>query len=380
MRVYLDNAATTPLDPEVFEAMKPYLLDFYGNPSSTHAHGREARSALEKARKQIADLLNASPAEIFFTSGGTEADNTAIICGIEAHGIRHAVTSPLEHHAVLHTLKQLEHQGKIQLSLVNVEQHGNLDYAHLQALLHSHPHSFVSLMHGNNEIGNINDISRIGELCREFKSIFHSDTVQTLAHCRWSLNNLSVSSLVGSAHKFHGPKGVGLLYLKKGQKMSPLLHGGAQERNMRGGTENLYGIIGMAKALEIAYHHLDEHQKHFLTLKSTMIEALQEKIPGIRFNGESANLSQSLSTVLNVSLPPSESSDMLLFNLDLHQISASAGSACNSGSHLGSHVLQALPTESNRGSVRFSFSKYNSLEEIQYVVDTLAAIYAPARV
>ncbi|MDF9800528.1 cysteine desulfurase [Catalinimonas alkaloidigena] len=376
MQVYLDNAATTQLSPEVFKAMKPYMLEFYGNPSSTHAHGRATRSALEKARKKVADLLHGSPSEIFFTSGGTEADNTAIKCSIEALGITHAITSHLEHHAVLHTLQELAKKKIISLSYVDTDERGNIDLTHLRTLLEQNERSFVSIMHGNNEIGNLNDIELIGEICEAYDAIFHSDTVQTLAHYPHDLSKLKVHSIIGSAHKFHGPKGVGLLYLRKGHQITPFVHGGSQERNMRGGTENLYGIIGLAKALEIAYEGAEQHRNYILGLKKRMIEGLKEKVPGIAFNGESANLDKSLYTVLNVSLPPSEDTDMLLFNLDLHKISASGGSACSSGSNIGSHVLRALSSDPERGIIRFSFSKYNTQEEVDYVVDKLANMYA----
>jgi len=380
MRVYLDNAATTQLDPSVFEAMRPYMLEHYGNPSSTHAHGRATRSALEKARKQVADLLNASPAEIFFTSGGTEADNTAIRCSIETLNLRRAITSRLEHHAVLHTLEDLAARNVIQLYYVRTDERGNIDLTHLDQLLTHDETTLVSVMHGNNEIGNLNDLEQIGDICEAHQAVFHSDTVQTLAHYPHDLSKLKVHCMIGSAHKFHGPKGVGLLYLKKGHKMAPFIHGGSQERNMRGGTENIYGIIGMARALEIAYHGMEDHRSHVLALKKKMMQELTEKIPGVAFNGESANVDKSLYTVLSVSLPPSDETDMLLFNLDLHQISASGGSACNSGSNLGSHVLKALGTDAERGAVRFSFSKYNTMDEMHYVVDKLAEMYATVRV
>lgn len=374
MRVYLDNAATTQLDREVFDAMTPYMLDHYGNPSSIHAHGRETRSAIEKARKKVADLLHAAPSELFFTSGGTEADNTAIRCSIEAYNITHAITSRLEHHAVLHTLQELEKRGQITLSYVQTDEHGNIDLAHLEELLKTNKQSLVSLMHGNNEISNLTDIQAVGEICQYYDAIFHSDTVQTMAHYPHDLSQLKAHCIVGSAHKFHGPKGVGLLYIKKGHKICPLLHGGSQERNMRGGTENLYGIIGMAKALEIGYAHMEEHRKHITALKQRMIEGFSSKIPGVQFNGASASLDKSLYTVLNVSFPASAENDMLLFNLDIHKISASGGSACSSGAALGSHVLSALNADQSRGSVRFSFSKFNTEEEIDYVVDKISHI------
>ncbi len=390
--VYLDNAATTRLDPEVLEAMLPLLTEQFGNPSSIHSHGRTVRTAIEKARKTVASLLHTSPAEIFFTSGGTEADNTAIRSSIETYGLTHAITSPLEHHAVLHTLQHLAKQGIIRLSLVNVDAKGHIDLAHLEELLQTNrsvggaagspersrpARSLVSLMHGNNEIGNILNLNRVGELCREHNAIFHSDTVQTMGHFRHDLQQLPVDFIVGAGHKFHGPKGVGFLYVNAERvKIHPLVYGGSQERNMRGGTENVYGIVGLAKALEIAYRDMDAHKQHVTSLKRRMIERLREKMPEVQFNGDSADVENSLYTVLNVSLPASEMSDMLLFSLDIARISASGGSACSSGSNVGSHVLAALPgLDQARGYVRFSFGKYNTAGEIDYAVDTLVGLY-----
>jgi cysteine desulfurase len=376
MKVYLDNAATTPLDPEVFEAMKPFFLDHYGNPSSTHSHGRQVRSAIEYARKKVAELLHATPGEIFFTSGGTEADN-AILCGaVETHGITHVISTAIEHHAVSHTLQNMEKAGKIKLSQLSLDAHGHFDFAELETFLKAHPHSLVSLMHGNNEVATLNNIHQIGEMCEEFGAFFHTDTVQTMGHYRHDLSQLKVSALVGSAHKFHGPKGIGFMYINKKNKLNPFIHGGAQERNMRGGTENVYGIIGLAKALEIAYRDMEEHQRHITDLKRHMIEGLRQSIDGVMFNGDSANVEGSLYTVLNVSLPESEDNDMLLFTLDINGISASGGSACSSGATKGSHVLAALYPESKRGAVRFSFSRYTTREEIDYTIEKLAEQFA----
>lgn len=371
-RVYLDNAATTPLSPEVFETMKPYLLDHFGNPSSIHGHGRQVRSAIERARKTVAELLNTSPSEIFFTSGGTEADNTAICNTIDAYGIKHAISSPLEHHAVLHTLEHLEKQGKIALSLVRLDDKGHVDYADLERLMKQYPNSLISLMHANNEIGNLTDINRIAEMALEYNCIFHTDTVQTMGHYVHDLQLLKARCIVGAAHKFHGPKGVGFLYVNNEHKIHPFIHGGAQERNMRGGTENVYGIIGLAKALEICYEEMESHQKHIQNLKDRMINALCEQINGVAFNGDSDNADKSLYTVLNVSLPETYDSEMMLFNLDINGISASGGSACSSGSNIGSHVLTAIGTSPERPSVRFSFSKYNTADEVDFVVKKLA--------
>ncbi|MEO1051526.1 MAG: cysteine desulfurase family protein [Bacteroidota bacterium] len=375
MSVYFDNAATTAIDPDVFEAMKPFMLEYFGNPSSIHSHGRKVRSEIEFARKKIAELFNVTPGEIFFTSGGTEADNTVIYCSIETHGLKHAITSKIEHHAVLHTLQNLAAQGKIKLSYVNLDEKGHVDYDHLNELLKANERSLVSLMHANNEIGNISDIVRIGELCAEYDAIFHSDTVQTVGHYKHDLKSIKINSIVGSAHKFHGPKGIGFMYVRKDTKIHPFIHGGSQERNMRGGTENVYGIVGLAKALEIAYDHIEDHQKHIQGLKDRMISGLKDAIPGVGFNGDSANAEQSLYTVLNVCLPESSENEMLLFNLDLAGISASGGSACSSGASTGSHVLTGIQANPNKGAVRFSFSKYNTNEDIDYTVQKLTELY-----
>ena len=370
-RIYLDNAATTPIDKAVIEVMLPMMEMNFGNPSSIHGHGREVRSAIERARKTIAGLLNTSPAEIIFTSGGTEADNMAIVRSIEKFEITHAITSALEHHAVLHTLEYLVKKGKIKLSFVELDSKGHIELNHLEELLRDNPKTLVSLMHGNNEIGNLLDMDKVGQLCEDYGAIFHSDTVQTMGHYRHDLQQMKIDFLVGAAHKFHGPKGVGFLYISSKNKIQPLIHGGSQERNMRGGTENVYGIIGMAKALEIAYSGMDDHRQHVEGLKSRMISKLRQNIDDIIFNGDSDNLEKSLYTVLNIGFPPSDEGDMFLFNLDINKISASGGSACTSGSDIGSHVLTALNTPHDRPSVRFSFSKYNTVEEIDFVVDKL---------
>jgi cysteine desulfurase len=373
-RIYLDNAATTPIDKAVIEAMLPMMEMNFGNPSSIHGHGREVRSSVERARKNIAGLLNASPAEITFTSGGTEADNMAIVRSIEAFDITHAITSPIEHHAVLHTLEYLAKKGKIKLSFVELDAKGHVNLHHLEELLRDNPKTLVSLMHGNNEVGNLLDMAIVGQMCEDYGAIFHSDTVQTMGHYRHDLQQMKIDFLVGAAHKFHGPKGVGFLYINSKNKIQPLIHGGSQERNMRGGTENVYGIVGMAKALEIAYSGMDEHRQHIETLKERMITKLRQNIEDVQFNGDSDNLEKSLYTVLNVGFPPSDEGDMFIFNLDINKISVSGGSACTSGSDIGSHVLTALNVSSDRPSVRFSFSKYNTVDEIDFVVEKLVEL------
>ncbi|WOK06058.1 cysteine desulfurase family protein [Imperialibacter roseus] len=377
MRVYLDNAATTPLDKEVLEAMLPYLTEHFGNPSSIHGHGRLVRSAIERSRKKVAELLNTSPSEIFFTSGGTEADNTALTKSIEAYGLTHAITSKIEHHAVLHTLEYLHEQGKIDLTYVELDEKGHVSLDHLEAFLKDHPgKALVSLMHANNEIGNLNDIEKIGQLAKEYQAVFHTDTVQAVGHYRHDLQALNLNMMVGAAHKFHGPKGVGFLHINHNCKIHPFIHGGAQERNMRGGTENVPGIIGLAKALELAYEHMDEHRKHMESLKESMIRQLSANIEGITFNGDSANLNNSLYTVLSVSLPPNEDNDMLLFSLDIEGVSASGGSACSSGSNVGSHVLGALGVDPMRGNIRFSFSRFTTQQDIDFTVQKLTELVA----
>ena len=370
MRVYLDNAATTALDPLVLESMMPYLTTHFGNASSIHGHGRETRSAIEIARKKIADLLNTTAAELFFTSGGTEANNTAIIGAVEKHNIRHIITSRLEHHAVLHTVQYLEKQNRVTAHYVEVNELGVIDLIHLELLVKTHPNALVSLMHGNNEIGNILDLKKVGELCHNYKAFFQSDTVQTIGHYPLHLYSLPVDFIAGSAHKFHGPKGIGLLYLKSGSAIYPYMHGGAQERNMRGGTENTAAIVGMAKALELAYQRMEEDRVHITALKKYMIGELNG-IPGLLYNGESADTNKSLMHVLNVSLPPSENNEMLVMNLDIAKISASAGSACTSGTNIGSHVLEAIGAKDDWGYVRFSFGRNNTKEEIDYCIQTL---------
>lgn len=374
MRVYLDNAATTPLDPEVFEAMRPFMMEDFGNPSSTHSHGRKVRAAIESSRKKVAELLNCTPGEIIFTSGGTEADNAILRSAVATYDIKNIISSSIEHHAVTHTVEHLGKKG-IKTHMVKLDSNGHVDMDDLKNLLKNNPHAVVSLMHANNEIGNLLDIARVGELCTEYNAFFHSDTVQTVGHYRHDMKTLQVCGMTAAAHKFHGPKGIGFMYIRKDKKIHSFIHGGAQERNMRGGTENVYGIIGLAKALEIAYRDMDEHIHYIKGLKSRMIAKLKEQIPGVTFNGDSDNLERSLYTVLNISLPESDESDMLLFNLDLQGISASGGSACSSGATTGSHVLGNLYPDSKRGAVRFSFSKYNKPEEIDFAVNKLAELF-----
>lgn len=375
MPIFLDNAATTRIDPQVVDAMTDVLDRVYGNPSSTHSLGREARAEIEKARRKVASLIGASPAEVFFTSGGTEADNMAIVCAVRDLGVRHIITSPIEHHAVLHTVHAEQEGGRACASMVHLSNEGHIDLDHLEELLRLEGPTLVSLMHGNNEIGNLLDLHRVSTLCRQYGAFFHSDTVQTMAHYLMDLKTLDIDFIACSAHKFHGPKGVGFLYISPKVRVKALLHGGSQERNMRGGTENLYGIVGLAKALELAHEGMEQHRTHIQNLKTYMMRQLRTAIAGVQFNGDAEG--ESLYTVLNVSFPETPISEMLLFNLDIAGICASGGSACSSGSEVGSHVLSTLAPGSARPSVRFSFGKYNTVEDIDRAVFELARLLQP---
>ncbi|MBK9283483.1 MAG: cysteine desulfurase [Sphingobacteriaceae bacterium] len=369
-KIYLDNAATTPMDPEVLDAMLPYMKEDFGNPSSIHGFGRKTRAAIEVARKTVAKLLNASPAEIFFTSGGTEADNMAIVQSIETFGINHIITSKIEHHAVEHTIELLEKSGKVKVTWLKPDSKGNINLTELENALKNESRSLVSLMHANNEVGTLLPIQKVADLCEKYNAIFHSDTVQTMGHYKIDLKATKIHFLTCAAHKFHGPKGVGFLFMNQDYKLKPFIHGGAQERNMRGGTENLYGIVGLAKALEICFDEMEKHHKEIQALKTYMMNRLIAEIPGIEFNGET-DPDKSLYTVLNCRFPKHPDSEMLLFNLDIAGIAASGGSACSSGSNQGSHVLRAMGIDMERASVRFSFSKYSTKEEVDYVIDKL---------
>lgn len=368
-RIYLDNAATTPMDPEVVSTMLPFMTDHFGNPSSIYSYGRENRLAIEKARKSVASILGAHPSEIFFTSGGTESSNTAIIAAVRELKCKRIITSPIEHHATLHTCSYLTQLGEAELEYVAILPNGHVDLEDLREKLANSEHkTLVTLMHANNEIGNITDIEKVGELCAQYQAIFHADTVQTVGHFPINLSAIQVDFITGAAHKFHGPKGVGLMYINRKNKIHPLIHGGGQERNMRAGTENLYGIIGFAKALEIATDQHEQDKQHILGLKKYLKEQLLKEIPGVVFNGDPDG--DSLYTVLSVGFPQNDKTDMLLFNLDIRNICVSGGSACSSGANQGSHVITALKKEP-QATIRFSFSKYNKKEEIDTLLSNL---------
>lgn len=374
MNIYLDNAATTPIHPEVIKSMIAVMQDEFGNPSSIHAHGRKVRAIIEDARRTVAGIVGCAPGEIFFTSGGTEADNMAIRKSVEDFGVKHIITSAIEHHAVLHTAEELANTGKVTLHLVNLLKNGHIDIAHLEELLATNNNSLVSLMHANNEIGNLLNIEKVGSLCKQYNALFHCDTVQTIGHYKFNLKELNISFLACAAHKFNGPKGVGFIYINAANKIHPYITGGAQERNMRGGTENVYGIVGLATALQIANQTLDEKSSYILGLKNYMIAQLKQNIPGVSFNGDAEG--NALYTVLNVQFPETPVAEMLLYKLDIAGISASGGSACSSGSNKGSHVLAALNVNPANPCVRFSFGYQNTKEDIDQTVKTLTDIFS----
>ena len=372
-RIYFDNAATTSLDPAVLEAMMPYLTEKFGNPSSIYSYGRETRMAVEQARKSVAKNLGAKPSEIFFTSGGTESSNTILHAAIHDLGCKHIISSPIEHHATLHTVEHLAKIHNIKLSWVNILHNGHIDVEHLEQLLNTHEEkTIVSIMHANNEIGNMIDLYEIGALCKKNNAYFHSDTVQTVGHFPFNLRETPVDFITGAGHKFHGPKGVGILYINENIKINPLVYGGAQERNMRAGTENLYGIVGFAKALELASASYEKDSAYMQSLKQYMHDQLVQNIPGVSFNGDP--FGNSLYTLLSTNFPKTDKTDMLLFNLDIHHVCASGGSACSSGAQQGSHVIQALKKEGEITTVRFSFSKNNTRQEIDQVVKILTTL------
>jgi cysteine desulfurase len=372
-RIYFDNAATTSIDPQVLDAMMPYLTEKFGNPSSIYSYGREARMAIENARKSVAKILNAHPSEIFFTSGGTESSNTAITAAVRDLGCKHIVTSPIEHHATLHTVQHLESHGLVKVSYVKLLENGHIDLVDLEKIISSSTEkTLVTLMHANNEIGNLLDIDVVGNLCKKYNVIFHSDTVQTVGHFPFDLKNTNVHFITGSAHKFHGPKGIGLLYVSQKIKIKPHIHGGGQERNMRAGTENLYGIIGFAKALELSTEKYDKDSSYIRSLKYYMQDELKKNIPVVTFNGDVR--SKSLYTILSANFPLTEKSEMLLYNLDINHICVSGGSACTSGASQGSHVMQEINNDSNLVTVRFSFSKLNSKQEVDIVIKKLKTL------
>lgn len=374
MRVYLDNAATTPIAPEVVEAMLPVLKEGFGNPSSTHFYGRQSKAWIETSRRTIAKLLNCQPSEIIFTSGGTEADNMALFSSVHQMGVTHIITSEIEHHAIGHTAEAIAKSGDARISYVKVSKSGLVDLEDLERLLQTGEKTLVSLMHANNEIATLLPLKVVSEMCRKYDAYFHSDTVQTMGHYFLDLKELDMDFITCAAHKFHGPKGIGFLYINKNRKAEALIHGGSQERGLRGGTENVYGIVGLAKAMELAYEDLEGHQKHVQGLKTYMIDQLREIFEDIAFHGE-IDPEKSLYTVLNVCFPKTEKAGMLLFTLDLKGVAVSGGSACTSGAAKGSHVLEGIHADMSRPNVRFSFSRYTTKEEIDFALEQVKVVF-----
>jgi len=374
-QVYFDNAATTAIRPEVLERMIEVMREVPGNPSSTHAVGRKAKSIIEQARKTIAGYLHVTPAEIVFTSGGTEADNLIINSAVRDLGVRHIITSPIEHHAVIHVVEHLQLAYDIKVSHVNIKECGSVDLEHLAQLLEaSDEKTLISLMHINNEIGNMLDLETVAKLAKEHNALFHSDMVQSVGHFDLNLSEIPVDFIAAAAHKFHGPKGVGFAFLRKNSKIKSLIFGGGQERGSRAGTEPVHNIAGMETALIKAQEHLAEERAYIEEIKWYFKEQLEQHIPDVHFNGNCGDGSKSTYTLLNVCLPvPEDKALMLLFQLDLKGIACSKGSACQSGSDQGSHVLNAFLAKDklNKPSIRFSFSHENTKEEVDYVVATL---------
>ena len=369
-KIYLDNAATTPIDKEVIEVMHTSMQENFGNPSSTHQFGRFAKASVESARKNIAKHFNVSASEIIFTAGGTEADNLILHNAIINLDVKRIITSKVEHHAVLHTVKYLQKMHNINVDFVDIDANGDVDLNHLEQLLEENQieKCLVSLMYVNNEIGNLLPIDTVSELCKKYNALFHSDTVQAIGHYQIDLQKTPIDFIAASAHKFHGPKGVGFAYFKKGFGIAPMLHGGAQEKGARSSTENVHSILGMEKALEIAISSIEKDTVYISELKKYFISELQSNFKNIAFNGNSESLEKSSYTILNVRF--SNANDMLLFSLDLNGIAVSGGSACQSGSSKGSHVLEEIlaKTEADKTSVRFSFSKNTTKQEIDSTI------------
>ncbi len=373
MRIYLDNAATTSLRPEVIEVMTDVLKNNYGNPSSIHADGRSARAVIEQARKTVAERIGSSIGEVFFTSGGTESNNMALKCAVRDLGVKHIITSKLEHHCVLHALETIEHSQPVKVSFVHVDEKGRVDLKNLSSLLlENKEKTMVSLMHSNNEIGTMIDLDEIAEICEAHHALFHTDTVQSMGYFPINVSKTKINFLTGSAHKFHGPKGVGFVYINGDNIVKPLIDGGAQERNMRAGTENIHGIVGLAKAFELAVDNMDANREYILKLRSHLKNSLAEQFEDIQFNGDADGRFHY--KVLSVSFPPSPKSELLLLNLDILGVSASGGSACSSGAEQGSHVLMALNGDPARKTIRFSFSHYNTIAEMDTLVEKLKTV------
>ena len=369
MKIYFDNAATTPLAKEALDEMLPFLTENFGNPSSIHSYGRKSRAAIEKSRKIVASAINASTAEVFFTSCGTESNNMVIKQAVKKLGVKRIISSPIEHHCVLHSIQTEQREG-IRAEMVSIDAFGQVDYAHLESLLSaSDEKTLVSLMHANNEIGTLLDMEKVATLCEKYHAYFHSDTVQTMGYYPIDVQKLKVHFISGSGHKFHGPKGVGFVYINSSAQLSPLIDGGAQERNMRAGTENIYGIVGLGKALDMSVTDMAKNREHIDGLRQYMKSKLDTEMTDISYNGYTDDRGHY--KVLSISLPLNNKTDLIVFNLDIAGIAASAGSACTSGTEVGSHVLAGIKAPEDRKAVRFSFSKHNTKEEVDFVIEEI---------
>jgi cysteine desulfurase len=380
MKAYLDNAATTPVAPEVVDVISNFLKTEFGNPSSTHSFGRKVKTQIETARRTIAKHLNCEPGEIYFTSGGTEADNLAMNIAVRDMGCKRIITSKIEHSAIVKTAEKLQEEGKVSVHWVALTSDGSIDLNDIRNTLSDGVKTYVSLMHGNNEIANLLPLEEVASICAEHGAVFHSDTVQTMGHYRFNLKETPIHFINAAAHKFHGPKGVGFIFIRKNMPAFADITGGGQERGMRGGTENTGGIMGMAKAMDLAFSEVEEHQEYVSGLKQYMAAELKKRIPGITFNGKSES-TDSLYTVLSTTFPPTKNNDMFLFLLDLEGIAASGGSACSSGATKGSHVLDAIGAlREGQPAVRFSFSRYTTKEEIDYAVEKVTEIFEAGQI
>ena len=372
MNLYFDNAATTPPRKEVISAISKVMEESFGNPSSTHSFGRTAKTYVETSRKNIAQLINAAPQEIIFTSGGTESDNMILHCAVKDLGVQRIISSRLEHHAVLHALDALEQLFQIKIDFVQTDENGAVDLKHLESLLkNDSSKKLVSLMHVNNEIGNILDLEKVGNLCHENQALFHTDAVQGIGHFTFDMEKLPVDFLSAAAHKFHGPKGVGFSFVRKNSGLQPFIYGGSQERGLRAGTESVHNIVGMCTALELAYKNLKEEKQKILEVKTNFISQISKLFPNVKFNGLCGDLTQSTYTLVNIALPiPKEKALLLDFHLDLNGIACSKGSACQSGSQSGSHVLNEIQSEVHQDwpSLRFSFSMANTTDEVDHLI------------
>jgi cysteine desulfurase len=376
--IYLDNAATTCVRKEVSDKMASVLRSYYGNPSSTHSFGRSSKSILEKCRKNIASFFNVKPSEIIFTSGGTEADNLVLRSAVLDLKINHIITSKIEHHAVGHTVNYLKDNFNVKISYVRVFPDGKIDYNHLDEILSKNNlKALVTLMHINNEIGTILDLNRVSKICKSHGALFHSDTVQSIGHYSLDLSKINIDFLAASAHKFHGPKGIGFAFIRNGIGIKSIITGGSQERGFRSGTESLHDIVGLNESLKISYERLEIEKAHISEIKSYFINKLNQEIPGVKFNGSSNNLKDSTYTLVSVCFPVDiKKSPLFLFQLDLNGIACSKGSACQSGSDSGSHVLNEILTDDDlkKPSIRFSFSCFNTKNEIDLLVKVLKDI------